>query len=321
MEFMQLEMFVAVVDEASVCKAAERVHRTQPAVSMALRKLEQELSEPLFDRTNRQDFKLTESGELLYEYAMRLLTVRREALTAIEDLNNAKTGRLRLGANESISFYLLPAITSSFQKNYPTVKIEVRCDNSDNLLTDLRKRKLDVALLSHLPEENEFDALPMMRDEMVFITSPVHPLASRERVSIKELADESFIAEDVCSPWRKRFVEAFAEQQTPLNIIVDNAPIETIKKMVEMNLGIGFVPLMCVKEEVESARLAILRLRDFWQERTLWAVQRKHTPSAYAAKAFMRVVTSIKDTFSQEAPAVTELHPQVKPSKAVQGKR
>ena len=318
MEFMQLEMFVAVVDEASVCKAAERVHRTQPAVSMALRKLEQELDDSLFDRSNRQDFKLTPSGELLYEYAMRLLNVRREALMAMEDLNNAKTGRLRIGANESISFYLLPEITSSFQKNYPNVKIEVRCDNSDNLLRDLQERKLDVALLSHIPELSGFEALPIMRDELVLITSPRHSLAYYDSVSIKELANESFIAEDVCSPWRKRFVEAFAKQQTPLNIIVDNAPIETIKKMVEMNLGVGFVPLMCVKEELERGSLSIVKLRDFQQERTLWAVQRKHAPPSYAAKAFMRVVAPLKELFDQKSQSATNHQQQSKPSKAVQ---
>jgi DNA-binding transcriptional LysR family regulator len=295
MEFMQLEMFVSVVDESSVCRAAERVHRTQPAVSIALRKLEEEIGAPLFDKANRQDIKLTETGEILYEYALRLLNLRNEAVTAIDDLNNLRMGKLRVGANESISLYLLPQITSSFQHNYPNVKIEVQCHNSDNLLQDLKDRKLDIALLSHIPDNNEFDATPIMRDELVLITSPAHYLAGREGVRIKELCDESFIAEDLLSPWRRKFVEAFKKQQTPLNIIVDNAPIETIKKMVEMNLGIGFVPLMCVQEEIERGKLALVTLKDFQQERTLWAVQRKRAVHSFAAKTFMRVVTSLTD--------------------------
>jgi DNA-binding transcriptional LysR family regulator len=295
MEFMQLEMFVTVVDESSVVRAAERVHRTQPAVSIALRKLEDEIGTPLFDKSNRQDIKLTEAGELLYEYAMRLITLRNEAVTAIDDLNNLRMGKLRVGANESVSLYLLPTITSCFQKNYPNVKIEVQCHNSDNLLQDLKERKLDIALLSHLPEDNEYDATPIMHDELVLITSREHHLAHQENVCIKELGDESFIAEDVCSPWRRKFVEAFKKRQTPLNIIVDNAPIETIKKMVEMNLGVGFVPLMCVQEEVERGKLALVTLKDFHQERTLWAVQRRRAVHSFAAKTFMRVVTSLTD--------------------------
>jgi DNA-binding transcriptional LysR family regulator len=296
MEFMQLEMFVTVVDEASVRKAAERVHRTQPAVSIALRKLEEELGAPLFDKSNRQDTKLTQTGELLYEFALRLLNLRREALTSIEDLNNLRSGKLRIGANESISFYLLPNITAHFQKNFRNVRIEVRCDNSNNLLLDLKQRKLDVALLSHLPESDEFEALPIMRDELVLVVSPEHRFARRENLGIKELGNEPFIAEDVCSPWRIKVLEAFKKSKTELNIIVDNAPIETIKKMVEMNLGIGFVPLMCVREEVESRRLALVKLKDLQQDRTIWAVQRKFAPHSYAAKAFMRVVVSLKES-------------------------
>jgi DNA-binding transcriptional LysR family regulator len=293
MEFMQLEMFVTVVNESSVCRAAERVGRTQPAVSIALRKLEDEIGAPLFDKTNRQDAKLTQTGEMLYEFALRLLNLRSEALTAIDDLNNLRMGKLRVGANESVSLYLLPTLTSCFQKNYPNVKIEVKCQNSDSLLQDLKERRLDIALLSHIPEDNEFDATPIMRDELVLITSPQHPLAKRDGVSIKDLCNESFIAEDVASPWRKKFVEAFRKQQTPLNIIVDNAPIETIKKMVEMNLGVGFVPLMCVQEEIERGKLALVNLNDFQQERTLWVVQRKRAVHSFAAKTFMRVVTLV----------------------------
>ncbi len=306
MEFMQLEMFVTVVDEASVRKAAERVHRTQPAVSIALRKLEEELGAPLFDKSNRQDTKLTQTGEMLYEFAMRLLNLRREALTSIEDLNSLRSGKLRIGANESISFYLLPNITSHFQKNFRNVKIEVRCDNSNNLLLDLKQRKLDVALLSHLPESDEFEALPIMRDELVLIVNPKHRFATQESRSLKELGNESFIAEDVCSPWRTKFMEAFKKSKTELNIIVDNAPIETIKKMVQMNLGVGFVPLMCVREEIESGKLALVKLKDFQQDRTLWAVQRKSAPQSYAAKAFMRVVVSLKETAGQKKEAILE---------------
>ncbi|MBI3650051.1 MAG: LysR family transcriptional regulator [Acidobacteria bacterium] len=305
MEFMQLEMFVTVVEESSVGRAAARVHRTQPAVSIAMKKLEDEIGTPLFDKSNRQDIKLTQAGEMLFEYALRLLQLRSEAFTAVDDLNNLRLGKLRVGANESVSLYLLPTITSCFQKNFPNVKIEVKCNNSDHLLHDLQERKLDIALLSHLPEDNEYDATPIMHDELVLITSPAHSLTQRQSVSIKDLGYESFIAEDVGSPWRKKFVEAFKKRQTPLNIIVDNAPIETIKKMVEMNLGVGFVPLMCVREEVERGKLAIVAVKDFHQERTLWAVQRKRALHSFAAKTFMRVVTSLTDELPNQALATT----------------
>ena|SRR5438552_913433 len=101
MELMQLEMFVAMVEEGSFRKAADRVFRTQPALTMAIRKLEQELGAPLFDRSNRSDYVLTDSGEVLYEHAKRLLNLRDEGLAALEQLHTFQSGRIRVGANEN----------------------------------------------------------------------------------------------------------------------------------------------------------------------------------------------------------------------------
>src|ERR1700733_1095362 len=103
MELMQLEMFVAMVEEGSFHKAAKRVLRTQPAVSIALRKLEQEIGAAHFDRTNRNAAVLTSSGELLFDYAKRLLNLRDETVSALQELHNLKSGRIRIGANESTS--------------------------------------------------------------------------------------------------------------------------------------------------------------------------------------------------------------------------
>src|SRR5581483_6018242 len=155
MELMQLEMFVAMVEEGNFHKAAERVFRTQPAVSMAIRKLEQELGSQLFDRTNRNACVLTDTGEVLYDYAKRLLNLRDEAIITLQQLHNLQRGRIRIGANESTSLYLL------------------------------RQRNLDFAILSFLPDASDLEATPIRRDELVLIASPQHRLAGRERVHIR----------------------------------------------------------------------------------------------------------------------------------------
>jgi DNA-binding transcriptional LysR family regulator len=97
MELMQLQMLVAAVAEGGIQKAADRVSRTQPAVSMALRKLEEEMGAPIFDRSQRHHYTLTEAGETLYTYAHRMLKVRDEALSALDELNRLERGRLRSG--------------------------------------------------------------------------------------------------------------------------------------------------------------------------------------------------------------------------------
>ena len=293
MDLMQLEMFVAMVEEKSFHKAAERVLRTQPAVSIALRKLEQEIGAPLFDRSNRVSYNLTDTGDVLYAYAKRILNLRDEAKLALQELHSIQSGRVRIGANESTTLYVLPKLIVAFREQYPNVKIEVYRHVSTRLPLELRERNLDFAILSFPPEDKELEAFPIMSDQLVLIMSPEHRLASRDRVSIKELGGESFIAHNVRSPSREKVIEAFRRFQTPLNIGIEIATIETIKRFVSMKLGLAFVPLMCVQEEVSRGELAVVPVDGFRHERQLWVVRRRTDAHSHAAEAFMTVINSL----------------------------
>jgi len=309
MELMQLEMFVAVVEEGSVQAAAECVCRTQPAVSMSLKKLDEEIGSPLFDRSQRHDFLLTPAGEVLYSYATRLLNLRNEAVASLESLKMLKQGHLRIGANESTNSYLLPQLTQVFHERYPNIKIEVLCDHTDGLLRQLKERRLDLALLAYLPADHGLEAQPLIRDEVVLIMSPRHELAGRDSVSVKELEKESVIVESHHSSLRQRVVEAFERSETPLNIRVESATIETIKKMVAKNVGVGFVPLMCVREEVARGELTIMPVESWQQKRTLWAVRRHEGPHSHAAEGFMQVVKLETEKFRVEQPYTVKESP------------
>lgn len=300
MELMQLEMFVAVVEEGSVHKAARRVCRTQPAVSLAIRKLEEGVGASLFDRSQRQGYSLTQAGEALFGYATRILSLRSEASTIIDDIKNARSGRLRVGASESVSFYLFPRLAATFHTQYPNVQIEMRCDSSVRLLKELRERRLDLALLYVEPSESEIESRLVLRDRLVMIVSPNHRFAHRNRVKISELGEESIIAEGPSSVWHVKVVEAFAQSRTPLNIAVDNAPIESIKRMVALNLGVGFVPLMCVRDDVMRGELAIVDIEGFDHERTLWAARRRRVSPCHSERAFLQIITSYAETLKSE---------------------
>jgi DNA-binding transcriptional LysR family regulator len=295
MELMQLEMFVAMVEEGSFHKAADRVFRTQPAVSMGLRKLEEEIGAPLFDRTNRNAYSLTDTGELLFDYAKRMLNLKEEAISTLQQLQNLQSGRVRIGANESTSLYLLPRLILAFREKHPKVKIEVFRQVSVRLPHELRQRNMDFAIISFLPEENDLEAIPIMRDQLVLIASPEHALARQERVHIRDLGSESFIAHNVRSPSRDKVIETFRRFQTPLNISIEIATIETIKKFIEMNLGMAFVPQMCVQEEAEAGKLVIVPVEGFRFERTLWVVRRRTDSHSHAAEAFMNVINSVAE--------------------------
>ncbi len=303
MELMQLEMFVAMVEEGSFHKAAERVFRTQPAVSIAIRKLEQELGCQLFDRANRNACVLTDTGEVMYGFAKQLLNLRDEAIITLQQLHNLQSGRIRIGANESTGLYLLPRLILAFREQYPKIKIEVFRQLSARLPQELRQRNLDFAILSFLPDANDLEATPMMRDELVLIASPQHALASRERVHIRDLGSANFIAHNARSPSREKVIEAFRRFQTPLNITIEIATIETVKRFVAMNMGLAFVPQMCVQEEVERGELLVVPVEGFRYERTLWAVRRRTDAHSHAAQAFMAVINAMAEKMLRPQPS------------------
>jgi DNA-binding transcriptional LysR family regulator len=304
MELMQLEMFVAVVEEGSVRAAAERVFRTQPAVSIAISKLEREFEAPLFDRSKRQEYRLTQVGETLYSHATRMLNLRNDVISALGDIRSLRLGRLRIGANESISVHLLPKLADAFLTQYPGIHFEVKCERSKSLLADLKERKLDLALLSFLPEDKDLEGKFILQDELVLITSPAHALASRGRICLKDLSEEALMVMDVSesSPWHRKIAEAFVQFQIPLKLTVENAPIETIKKMVGIGLGIGFVPLMAVREERDNGVLAVVEVDGFHLERSVWLVRRRAVQSP-AAKVFMQTAVSLGQHIAGQAPA------------------
>ena len=301
MELMQLEMFVAVVEEGSVHKAADKVCRTQPAISIALRKLENEIGSPLFDRSQRYDYHLTPAGELLYSYATRLVALRNEAAASLRDLAHLRRGVVRIGANESTSIYLLPRLTQAFHEKYPDIQIEVVCEHSEELLSEMRARRLDLALLAYLPEDHNVEARLIMRDELVLIVSPRHRFALAPEVQIKELEKESVITEGAPSSVHEKVVQAFHDHHTPLNLQVKSATIETIKQMVASEVGVGFVPRMCVDREVARRELVIVPMQGLQLERTLWVVRPRSDAHSQAALAFTRVVNSMAEKLELES--------------------
>jgi DNA-binding transcriptional LysR family regulator len=292
MDLSQLEMLVATVEAGGVQKAAERVYRTQPAVSMALRKLEQELGAPLFDRTNRGAYVLTPTGESLYASAKRILRLRDEALAEIRDLQQLQTGRIRIGANESTFSYLLPKFIHAFRQKFPAIMIDAYRQNSAGLIQDMKDGSVDVALVSISPEDKHIEAFPVKDDELVLIVNPQHPFANRDRVSIRDLGTETFIAHNVRSRSRDKVVEAFRLSETPLNISMEISSLDTIKKLVAANLGLAFVPLMCVEEELARGEVLQVRVNGFSYKHTLWLIRRRSDALSHAAQEFTKIVTA-----------------------------
>src|SRR5215469_7381796 len=216
MELSQLETFLAVAEERSFSRAAARLHRTQPAVSQVIRKLEAGLGETLFDRAAR-DGSLTAAGGLLRDYALRLMALRREATSALGELKSLERGRLHMAANEYTCTYLLPAI-DEFRRAYPQVTVTVQRMLASHIPDELNLRTFEMGVISFRPDPEQFRTIAVYGDSLALIVSPQHPLAGSGRVSITGLGKESFIAHNVASPLRRKVIETFQRYRTPLNM-------------------------------------------------------------------------------------------------------
>ncbi|HEV2215514.1 MAG TPA: LysR family transcriptional regulator, partial [Terracidiphilus sp.] len=212
MELSQLETFLAVAEERSFSRAAQRLHRTQPAVSQAIRKLEETVGETLFDRAAR-DGALTAAGELLREYAVRLSALRREAASALDELKSLERGRLQLAANEYTCMYLLPAI-DAFRRVHPHVTVHVRRMLASRIPEELATRSFEMGVVSFRPDPEQFRTIAVYGDSLALVVSPGHRLARAAHVGIAELGREVFIAHNVASPLRRKVIEAFQRYKT-----------------------------------------------------------------------------------------------------------
>ncbi len=288
MEFQQLEMFAAVVEEGTISRAAERVFRTAPAVSIALKKLEDEMGTPLFERDDRHSHQLTASGKLLYEHAKRILDLRREAETAVK--HSSHDAILRIGTHESTSLYLLPSLMARLNETQPAIKTEIICGNADRLLLALANRAIELALIGDAPADIELDTYMFKRDELVVITNPDHRLSKRQHIEVEDLRDEYLIVQGSKSHLRERIVQALRASGVPFNIGVENVGIEAIKRLVINGLGIGFVPTMCVCEEVVSGKLVALKVNDLRTDWNISLVWRKDHSLSRIAREFVELI-------------------------------
>ena len=288
MDLAELHVFLTVAQEGSFSRAAEKLFRTQPAVSLAINRLEASVGQPLFVRGARP-VRLTDEGALLRDYAERLLNLREEARKGLSDLRGLARGELSLGVNESSIHALLPSL-ARFRKLHPGVRIAVHRTFSRDIPHEVLNYRLDLGAVSYVPREPQLAATEILRDELTFVVPPRHKLAKRRSVDITELAKETFIAHIVESPFRRRVIELFARHHTPLNMTVEMPTIESIKRFVQMDMGVAIVPRMCVRWEVERGLLIEVRIKQLKMPRHLYLISRRGARLSHAATALVQVL-------------------------------
>jgi DNA-binding transcriptional LysR family regulator len=291
MELSQLEVFLAVAREHRFSRAAEKLYRTQSAVSQTIRKLEDELGEALFDRSSREGI-LTDAGQVLFEYAEKLLNLRRDAQESLTELRELQKGKLIIAANEFTALYLLPVL-AEFRRLHPMIKITVQRSLGSRIPDEVLQHSAELGVLSYKPEEPRLHSVIAYLDELVLVVPPNHPLASATNVSIRQLGAESFVAHIVSSPYRDKVLQTFQKHKTPLHMDLELPTLQAIKQFVAMGNGVALMPEISVESEVARGELVRIPVRELRIQRKLRLIYRKEAGLSHAARAFLKVAEAV----------------------------
>ncbi len=293
MDLGQLEVFLAVAREKKFSRAAEKLHRTQSAVSQSIHKLEEDIGEPLLDRSSR-DGLLTDAGRVLQEYAERLLNLRDDASGALAELRELHRGKLTIAANEFTALYLLPVL-GEFRRLHPMIRIVVQRSLGSHIPDDLLRHNSELGVLTYDPEEAQLRSIVVYLDELIFVVPPTHPLASESEVSIRQLGAESFVAHIVSSPYREKVIQAFKRHKTPLHMDIELPTLQAIKRFVAMGNGVALLPEISVESELARGELVRIPVRELGLHRKLRLVYRKAASISHAARAFLKVAETVSN--------------------------
>lgn len=285
MNLDDLRVFSAVASERSFSKAATRVGRTQPAVSQAVRRLEEAVGERLIDRAQR-DGTLTQAGVMLLDYAARMLRLADEAHAAVRELRDVERGRVTIGANEAAVHMLLPIIRG-FLERHPRVQIDVRRVPSRNVGIELQQRNIDLGILTFPPADRDLASLTVGTDELVLLVPKTHPFAERTEVPFEEVGRQTIIAHNDPSPARERVLRISEERHAPLNISLSLPSLDGIKRAVELGLGVAILPRRCALSELARGQLQAVRIPELRALRRVRIVHRRGGTLSAAAAAFV----------------------------------
>jgi DNA-binding transcriptional LysR family regulator len=288
MDLFTLAVFRTVATEKSFSRAAVKLARTQPAISLAVKRLEEEVGQILIDRSGRQP-RLTDAGQVVLDHARRFENLTSELGVALAELRDNATGRLLIGANESATLYLLPLI-SRYRRCYPRVKVQVRRSQSGKIPTEIIEGDLELGVISYDPNDTRLVTRIIYTDHLACVVAPQHRLARRRSVSIADLGVETFIGHIVVSPYKEVVVREFERLKVPLNRDLEMPTVEAIRKMVQRNEGVAFLPRMCVEEEIAQGTLREIQVRGLMAERKIRLVRPAARTLSHAASAFLALL-------------------------------
>ncbi len=288
MDYDQLTSFLEVAKLQSFSRAAEKIYRTQPAISAQVRLLEQECGERLFDRSGKKVL-LTPAGEILQRYAQQIVQLHSDALQAVAELNQTPRGKLMIGANEATCLYVLPKTFARVKELYPLVQISIYRNFSHKILQKVHEGAVEIGIVTLPLAAGNMEVIPLFRDEIQVVVPVNHPLAKSRSVTVEEVANYPLILPKM-GRTRVVFDRLLRDHRDHVQISMELASVETIKKFVGAGLGVSLISRTYAQPEVAAGLLKLVPLGGVKLYRELGLIYRRDRYLSLPAKVFIEVV-------------------------------
>lgn len=288
MELHQLRYFLTVYREGTLTRAAERLYLAQPSLSEQIRKLEQELGAPLFERLPRR-LVLTAAGEAFLAHAERALQEVEDGRSAVRDVLDLRRGRAAIGVLPSVGATVLPGAAAEFRRHYPDVRFILREESASATIAEaVRAGELDLAVIRLPKPEPELASKLFLREPLMLVTAPEHRLAGRPGVSVAELEDEPFVALKPGYGLREVLVQTCRTAGFEPRIVADGGQIELVRGLALAGMGVTILPALAVGQGGQG-----IPLSDEYAVRELYFVWRKQVPLTAAPQAFLEILEQL----------------------------
>jgi len=291
---MQIESFKVFCDLAeteSFTKAAQINGITQSAVSQQISALEREFKSLLIERSKKR-FRLTREGEILYEYAKQIIQTYDALQSKIQEIKEIISGTIRIATIYSIGLHELPPYVKKFLKAYPTVNVHVEYRRANQVYEDVISNVVDLGLVAYPIRDSKLEIIPFRKDEMVLICNPQHPLAKQKSIKIKEINGQKFIGFEPDIPTRRATDRILRDNDVNVQIVMEFDNIETVKRAVEIDMGVAIVPEGTITQEIAKQTLAAVRISDIEFYRPLAVIYKKNKVLSPAMKQFISILKS-----------------------------
>lgn len=266
MDLRQLEIIRAIADTGSFTAAGHKLHVSQSAISRQVLLLEEELGEPVFHRIGRR-IRITPTGEALVQLSNRMFQDLHDTVATITDTQESLRGTIRLVGGMTVCLYVFPALLAEVRRVHPHLDLKVTVGSAERSIAMLRSGAGDLGLLTLPVEAADLIATPVLREDLLLITYPTHPLASRSEIRASDLDRQPFIVFESGSITRRVVETLFANQRIEPTIVMETENVEIIKAMVRHGLGISIIPWQAAAADVRAGQLFCSRIAGHALER------------------------------------------------------